>query len=117
MAVLLGVVGIYGVISYAVSQRTREIGIRLALGAPLPKVTGIFVRSGVVLAVAGAICGIGCALALTRLMKALLFSISPDDPLTYAAVVAGLMIAVITASYLPARRAAKINPVEALRAE
>ncbi len=83
MALLLGVVGIYGVISYSVSQRTREIGIRLALGAPLQEVTGMFVRHGLVLSAIGTACGLMAAFALTRLMKSLLFDVSPVDPLTY----------------------------------
>ena len=117
MALLLGVVGIYGVISYSVSQRTREIGIRLALGAPLQQVTGMFVRHGLVLSGIGAACGLAAALALTRLMKSLLFDVSPADPLTYVAVSAGLILAATLASYLPARRATKVDPAEALRAE
>ncbi|MEO8595591.1 MAG: ABC transporter permease [Candidatus Solibacter sp.] len=117
MALLLGVVGIYGVISYSVSQRTREIGIRLALGAPLSEVTGMFVRHGLVLSAIGAACGLAAAFALTRLMKSLLFDVSPADPLTYLAVSLGLIAAAMLASYLPARRATMIDPSEALRAE
>jgi ABC-type antimicrobial peptide transport system permease subunit len=117
MALLLGVVGIYGVISYSVSQRTREIGIRLALGAPLQGVTRMFVRHGLVLSGIGAACGLTAALALTRLMKSLLYDVSPADPLTYAAVSAGLILAATLASYLPARRATRVDPVEALRSE
>lgn len=117
MALLLGVVGIYGVISYSVSQRTREVGIRLALGAPLQGVTGLFVRHGLVMAGVGAICGLAAALALTRLMKSLLFEVSPADPLTYVAASAALIFAAILGSYLPARRATRVDPVEALRAE
>jgi putative ABC transport system permease protein len=117
MALLLGIVGIYGVISYSVSQRTREIGIRLALGAPMQEVTGMFVRHGLVLSGIGAACGLTAAFALTRLMKSLLFDVSPADPLTYLAVSAGLIVAAMLASYLPARRAATVDPAEALRAE
>ena len=117
MALLLGVIGIYGVISYSVSQRTREIGIRLALGAPLPEVTRMFVRHGLVLSAIGAACGLIAAFALTRLMKALLYDVSPADPLTYVAVSAGLIFAAMLASYLPARRATSIDPMDALRAE
>jgi ABC-type antimicrobial peptide transport system permease subunit len=117
MALLLGIVGIYGVISYSVSQRTREIGIRLALGAPMQEVTGMFVRHGLVLSGIGAACGLTAAFALTRLMKSLLFDVSPADPLTYLAVSAGLILAAMLASYLPARRAATVDPAEALRAE
>ena len=117
MALLLGVIGIYGVISYSVSQRTREIGIRLALGAPLEDVTRLFVRYGLVLSAIGAACGLAGALALTRLMKSLLYDVSPADPLTYGAVAAGLILAATLASYLPARRATRVDPVGALRAE
>jgi ABC-type antimicrobial peptide transport system permease subunit len=117
MALLLGVVGIYGVISYSVSQRTREIGIRLALGSPVAEVTGMFVRHGLVLSGIGAACGLAAAFALTRLMKSLLFDVSPADPLTYIAVSAGLIVAAMLASFLPARKAAAVDPAEALRAE
>ncbi|MDR3700883.1 MAG: ABC transporter permease [Candidatus Sulfopaludibacter sp.] len=117
MSLLLGVVGIWGVTSYSVAQRTREIGIRLALGAPVQGVTGIFVRHGLVLSGIGAACGLVAALALTRLMKSLLYEVSPADPVTYVAVSAGLILAATLASYLPARRATRIDQVEALRAE
>jgi putative ABC transport system permease protein len=117
MALLLGIVGIYGVISYAVSQRTREIGIRIALGAPQQSVRQMFVREGLVLTVIGLACGLSAAVALTRLMKALLFEVSPLDPVTYCAVSLVLAAAALTASYIPARRATLIEPVEALRVE
>ncbi len=117
MALLLGVVGIYGVISYSVSQRTREIGIRLALGAPIAQVRTAFVRSGLILSAIGCGCGLTAALLLAPLMKAVLFSVSPSDPLTYAVTSGGLILAAALASYLPARRATKVDPVEALRAE
>jgi predicted permease len=117
MALLLGVVGIYGVISYSVSQRTREIGIRLALGSPVAQVTAMFVRHGLVLSAIGAVCGLTAALALTRLMKSLLFDVSPADPLTYSAVSVGLILAALVASFLPARKAASVDPADALRAE
>ncbi len=117
MALFLGIIGIYGVISYSVSQRSREIGIRLALGATFRDVTTVFVRYGLVLSGIGAVCGIAAAFALTRLMKSLLYEVSPADPLTYAAVSAALILAAVLASYLPARRATKVDPSEALRAE
>lgn len=117
MALLLGVIGIYGVISYSVSQRTREIGIRLALGAPVQGVTTMFVRYGLVLSSIGAACGLTAALALTRLMKAVLYDVSPADPFTYGAVSAGLIVAAALASYVPARRAARIDPAQTLRAD
>ena len=117
MALVLGVVGIYGVIAYSVSQRTREIGVRLALGAPLQEVTGLFLRQGLVMSGIGVICGLLAALALTGLMRSLLFEVSPADPLTYVAASAGLVLAALFGSYVPARRATKVDPVEALRAE
>jgi putative ABC transport system permease protein len=117
MALTLGVVGIYGVISYSVAQRTREVGIRLALGAPLREVTGLFVRQGLAMSGVGAVCGLAAALAATRLMKSVLFEVSPADPLTFAAASAALVMAAILGSYLPARRAIRVDPVEALRAE
>jgi ABC-type antimicrobial peptide transport system permease subunit len=117
MALLLGVVGIYGVIAYAVSQRRREIGIRLALGAQPGSLRGMFVRHALVLAMIGATIGLGAAVGLTRLMASLLYDVSPLDPVTYVAVAVVLMGAAVVASYLPARRAARVDPVEALRAE
>jgi predicted lysophospholipase L1 biosynthesis ABC-type transport system permease subunit len=117
MALVLGVVGIYGVVSYSVTQRTREIGIRLALGAPIAQVTAAFVRSGVILSAVGCACGLAVALVLAPLMKSLLFSVSPSDPPTYAAMSVSLILAAALASYLPARKAVKVDPVEALRAE
>ena len=117
MALLLGIVGIYGVIAYAVSQRTREIGIRIALGAPPPLLLRVFVRQGVLLSGVGAVLGLAAAAGLTRLMSSLLFGVTPLDPVTYAAVSALLILAAVLASYLPARRAMAIDPVEALRAE
>ena len=117
MALLLGVAGIYGVISYAVSQRTREIGIRMALGARRAEVTRMFVGQGLRLASVGMVIGIGAAFALTRLMASLLFDVSAADPATYASVSLGLVSAAVLASYLPALRAATIDPADALRAE
>jgi ABC-type antimicrobial peptide transport system permease subunit len=117
MALALGIIGIYGVISYAVSQRTREIGIRLALGARKSELKWMFVRSALLLTMAGLAIGLGAAAALMQLMKSLLFGISPLDPFTYIAVPLILAIAAALASYLPARRAASVDPVEALRAE
>jgi ABC-type antimicrobial peptide transport system permease subunit len=117
MALLLGIVGIYGVISYTVSQRTREIGIRMALGAPQQSVLEMFVRQGLMLTAIGVACGVLAAAALTRLMAAQLFEVSPLDPVTYGAVSLVLAAAAVLASYIPARRAAAIEPVEALRVE
>jgi predicted permease len=117
MALLLGIAGIYGVLSYSVSQRTREIGIRMALGAQRAEVTRMFVRYGLGLAVIGIVCGLAAALALARIMKSLLFEVSPVDPLTYAAVCSSLIAAALLASYVPALRATTVSPVSALRAE
>ncbi len=117
MALLLGIAGIYGVIAYAVSQRTREIGIRIALGARNAEVTRMFVRHGFTLAVIGIACGAGTAIVLMRLMSSLLFEVSPVDPATYAAVAVSLIAAAVIASYVPALRATMVDPVESLRAE
>jgi predicted permease len=117
MALVLGVVGLYGVIAYAVSQRRREIGIRLALGAEPGELQKMFVRHGFTLAAEGTAIGLISAMVLMRLMKSLLFGVSPLDPLTYAAVPMLLVAAAVLASYLPARRAASVDPVEALKAE
>jgi len=117
MALLLGIVGIYGVISYGVSQRTREIGIRLALGAQKGELKWMFVRSALLLTAVGVAIGMGTAAALMQLMKSLLFGISPLDPFTYITVPLVLATSAALASYLPARRAAAVDPVEALRAE
>jgi predicted permease len=117
MALCLGILGIYGVISYAVSQRTREIGIRMALGANKSELLWMFVRSALVLTGVGTAVGLGAAAALMRLMRTLLFGISPLDPITFTAVPVALVAAAALASYLPARRTAAVNPVEALRSE
>jgi ABC-type antimicrobial peptide transport system permease subunit len=117
MALLLGILGIYGVISYTVSQRTREIGIRLALGAQKSELKWMFVRSALLLTGVGVAIGLVTAATLMRLMKSLLFGISPLDPFTYITVPLILIMSAALASYLPARRAATIDPVDALRAE
>jgi putative ABC transport system permease protein len=117
MALLLGIIGIYGVISYAVSQRTREIGVRMALGAQRRALTSLFVRQGLILTAIGVALGIGASFAAMRLMSSILFKVSPVDPLTYS--LAALVIFAISwvACYLPSRRASQVNPVNALRAE
>jgi ABC-type antimicrobial peptide transport system permease subunit len=117
MALLLGVIGIYGVIAYSVSQRTREIGIRMALGAQQQQMTSMFVRHGLVLTSVSAVIGLTVAFLLMRLLSSLLFDVSPVDPLTYVVVSAGLLGAAALASYLPSRRAAGIDPAVALRIE
>ncbi len=117
MALTLGILGIYGVISYTVSQRTREIGIRLALGAQKGELKWMFVRSALGLTAIGVVLGLCGAAVLTQSMKALLFGISPLDPFTFVAIPLVLVGSAVVASYLPARRAASVDPVEALRAE
>jgi predicted permease len=117
MALLLGLLGIYGVIAYAISQRTREIGIRVALGAQQSELKRMFVRSGLTLAAGGVVCGLAAAVVLTRLMNSLLFGIEPLDPITYVAVSLALISAAALASYVPARRATMVDPVVALRSE
>ncbi len=115
VALLLGVVGIYGVIAYIATQRTREIGIRIALGAQTGDVRRLFLRHGLVLTGTGIALGVGASLALTRVMSALLFGVSPMDPVTYAAVSLALAAVALLATWLPARRASRTDPIVALR--
>jgi len=117
VALLLGAIGVYGVVSFIVSQRTREIGIRMALGARSADVRKMVVRQGLVVTLIGVGVGILGALALTRLMRSLLFEISPTDLLTYAVVAPALIVVATLATWLPARRAAAVSPAEALRSE
>jgi predicted permease len=117
MALVLGIVGIYGVISYSVSQRTREIGIRMALGAQRPALTAMFVRQGLLLTGIGIACGLVAAFLSMRLMSSILFNVSPVDPVTYAVITIGVLATAYLACYLPSRRAATVDPVHALRAE
>jgi putative ABC transport system permease protein len=117
MALLLGIIGIYGVVSYSVSQRTRELGIRIALGAGNTEVRAMVVGQGVRLAGIGIVAGLAVAGAATRIMSSLLFETSPLDPVTYAIAAAGLLGAAALASYLPARRASSVHPMQALRME
>jgi predicted permease len=117
MALALSLIGIYGVISYAVSRRTREIGIRLALGEQRAKLHWMFVRSALALTGIGIVIGLGVAASAARLMKMLLFGVSPIDPLSFAAIPLILAVAAAVASFLPASRVAAVNPVDALKAE
>jgi predicted permease len=117
MALLLGVVGLYGVIAYSVSQRTREIGVRMALGAQRSAVYGMVLREALRLTVAGILAGVIGSLATTSLLRPLLFGVRPWDGATLAGVAMLLGIAAMLACFLPARKAASVNPVEALRAE
>ncbi len=104
IALLLGLVGLYGVIAYSASQRRREIGIRIALGAQRSTITGMFVRQGLILALTGIGCGVVLAFAATRLLSSLLFHVSPMDPITYVAACLALSAAAALASYIPSRR-------------
>jgi len=117
LALLLGTVGLYGVIAYSVSQRTREIGVRMALGAQRGSVYHLILREGARLAAWGIATGVVSALVITMLLRSILFGVQSWDVGTFAAVAVVLGIAALLASYIPARRAASINPVEALRAE
>jgi predicted permease len=117
MALLLGVSGLYGVIAYAVSRRRREVGIRLALGAQAREIRALFMRRGLLLVIVGVAIGLGGAVALTRVMQSLLFGISPLDPITFTAVPVVLAVAAVLATYVPARRALAVDPVETLRSE
>jgi predicted permease len=117
MALLLGLVGLYGAISYAISQRAREVGIRLALGAQTTQVQRMFLRQGLVLTAVGVALGLVGAVALTRAMGSLLFQVRPIDPITYTAVSAVLILASAVASYVPTRRATRVDVIDSLRAE
>jgi len=116
-ALMLGVIGIYGVMSYVVSQRTGEIGVRLALGADPVSVAGMIVRQGGVVALAGIAVGVAAALAGSRLIESLLYDVTPRDPGVFAATTLTLLAVALLACWLPARRAARLSPLEALRAE
>jgi ABC-type antimicrobial peptide transport system permease subunit len=115
LALVLGLVGIYGIVSYAVAQRRREIGIRLALGAGYGEVRRMFVRHALTLVAVGVGIGLVAAAALTRLMESQLVGISPLDPATHLAVALVLVVAAGLASYISARRASALNPVEVLK--
>jgi predicted permease len=115
MGLTLGALGIYGVLAYAVSQRRQEIGVRVALGASPRAVLRLVVGQGMALAVGGVVAGIAAALILTRVMSAVLYDVRTSDPATFATVVAVLLASALVASWLPARRALRIDPVQALR--
>lgn len=117
LAVLMAGAGLYAVVSYAVVRRTRELGVRIVLGAETRQVLGLVVGRGAVLALAGILLGVGGALAATRVLKSFLFGITPTDPLTFVAVATGLAFVALAASYVPARRATRVDPMVALRME
>jgi putative ABC transport system permease protein len=116
-SLLLAAIGVYGVLAYSVTQRTREIGVRIALGAEPLTITRMIVTSGARMVMIGAAAGLAAALALSGLMKSLLFGIGPRDPLTFVAAPAVFVAVALLAAYVPARRAARVSPMEALRAE
>jgi putative ABC transport system permease protein len=117
VALVMAAVGIYGVMSYTVLQRTHEIGVRMALGAQRRDVLALFVKRGIILGVVGVVVGLAGSFAATRLMRTLLFEVTTTDKATFALVSLGLFLITVAACYLPARRATKIDPLKALRYE
>ena len=117
VALVLSTVGLYGVISYAVTQRTREIGVRVALGAPASAVTKLVVGDGLRLSAIGLVIGLAGATGASRVLGSMLYGLSPVDPVTYSAIAVLVIGVALMASYAPARRALRIDPTEALRAD
>jgi ABC-type antimicrobial peptide transport system permease subunit len=117
LALIVAAVGLYGLLSYMVGTRQREIGIRLALGAQIPAVRSLVVREAAVLAVTGVIVGLGVALAATRALSTLLYGVSARDPLTFVLAAVALLAIATTATWLPARTATRIDPMHALRGD
>jgi len=117
IALLLSTIGVYGVISYLVGQRTREVGVRMALGAQSGDVLRLIIGHGAKLGLAGIVIGVPCALALARMLSRFLFGVSPADPVTIISVVAIMSAAGLAASYIPAQRAVRSDPMTALKYE
>jgi ABC-type antimicrobial peptide transport system permease subunit len=117
LALLLAIIGLYGVLSYRVSQRTREIGIRMALGAQRPAVLGLIIGQGLRLTALGLVLGLAAAAATTRVFAGLLYQTAPTDPVSFFAAAVVLVGAALAACWLPARRATRVDPIDALRAE
>jgi putative ABC transport system permease protein len=117
LALVLGSVGIYGIVAYAVTQRTQEIGIRMALGARRADILQLILKHGVVLVLSGVAIGIAGAFALTRFLASLLFGVTPNDAVTFVIVPVLFFLIAMVASFIPARRATKVNPLIALRYE
>ena len=115
LAFVLATIGVYGVMAYLVSQGTRELGIRIALGATPRAILGLVLRQGLVIAAIGMAAGLAAAILLTRLMRGLLFGIEPADPLTFACTSSVIAVTAVAACYFPARRAARIDPLESMR--
>jgi ABC-type antimicrobial peptide transport system permease subunit len=117
IALVLALAGVYGVMAYSVSQRTQEMGIRMALGAQYGDVVSMVMRQGTILALLGVLLGVAIALGVTRSLAFFLHGVSPFDPLTFAAAALALLVAGIVATFFPARRATRVDPIIALRAE